>query len=177
MRALRIIAAVWAQPNRAAKEPKRGPWAWPSRTSYSAPNQARSGSNSAAASAEDFDPSDEFNLKDWVPIHLGPLDLSINNAVVYLFIGAALSILLGLATMRWRLARVAGTRQTIGSYLDLTLKRENGTWKVDTVTSVAALDQKNIAPDGTVTDPGASTSTTVVPGLPDSTTTTTTPPG
>ena len=39
----------------------------------------------AAASAETFDPSDEFKLKDWVPIHLGPLDLSINRAVVYLF--------------------------------------------------------------------------------------------
>jgi F-type H+-transporting ATPase subunit a len=36
---------------------------------------------------------------------------------VYLFLGAALSILLGLATMRWRLARVAGTRQTIGELL------------------------------------------------------------
>ncbi len=34
----------------------------------------------------DFDPSDEFELKDWVPIHLGPLDLSINKAVVYLLI-------------------------------------------------------------------------------------------
>ena len=38
----------------------------------------------AAASAETFDPSDEFNLKDWVPIHLGPIDMSINRAVVYL---------------------------------------------------------------------------------------------
>ena len=37
-----------------------------------------------------------------------PLDLSINRAVVYLLVGAALSILLGLATMRWRLATVAG---------------------------------------------------------------------
>jgi len=27
----------------------------------------------ATASAEDFDPSTEFKLKDWVPIHLGPL--------------------------------------------------------------------------------------------------------
>ena len=27
----------------------------------------------AAASAADFDPSDEFKLKDWVPIHLGGL--------------------------------------------------------------------------------------------------------
>ena len=46
----------------------------------------------AAAAAEDFDPSDEFKLKDWVPIHLGPINMSINKAVVYLLVGAALSI-------------------------------------------------------------------------------------
>ena len=37
----------------------------------------------ATASAEEFDPSDEFKLKDWVPIHIGGLNLSINRAVVY----------------------------------------------------------------------------------------------
>ena len=68
----------------------------------------------AAASAETFDPSDEFKLKDWVPIHLGPINMSINRAVVYLLIGAALSILIGILTMRWRLATIAGTRQTVG---------------------------------------------------------------
>jgi F-type H+-transporting ATPase subunit a len=68
----------------------------------------------AAASAETFDPSDEFKLKDWVPIHLGPIDMSINRAVVYLLLGAAISIVIGLLTMRWRLATVAGTRQTVG---------------------------------------------------------------
>jgi F-type H+-transporting ATPase subunit a len=31
-----------------------------------------------------FDPSEEFRLDDWVSIHLGPLDLSINKAVAYL---------------------------------------------------------------------------------------------
>ena len=33
----------------------------------------------ASASAETFDPSSEFQLKDWVPIHIGGLDLSINK--------------------------------------------------------------------------------------------------
>ena len=70
----------------------------------------------------------------------------------------------------------AGTRRTVGSYLDLTLKRENGAWKVDTVTSVAALDQQTIAPDGTVSD-SATTPSTVVPDVPASTTTTTVPAG
>ena len=71
----------------------------------------------AAASAETFNPSDEFKLKDWVPIHLGPIDMSINRAVVYLLLGALISILLGLGLMRWKLAVVAGTRQTFGEVI------------------------------------------------------------
>jgi len=47
-----------------------------------------------------FDPTTEFRQHEWVPIHLGPLDLSITKAVVYLFIGSALTILLGLVLMR-----------------------------------------------------------------------------
>jgi F-type H+-transporting ATPase subunit a len=64
-----------------------------------------------------FDVTTEFQLKDWVPIHIGGLDLSINRAVVYLFLGAAISILLGLGLMRWKLAVVAGTRQTFGEVI------------------------------------------------------------
>ena len=30
----------------------------------------------------DFDPTDEFEQHEWVPIHIGPLDLSITKAVV-----------------------------------------------------------------------------------------------
>ena len=47
-----------------------------------------------------FDPTTEFEQHKWIPIHLGPLDLSITKAVVYLFIGSALTILLGLVLMR-----------------------------------------------------------------------------
>jgi len=36
--------------------------------------------------AATFNPADEFELKQWVAIHLGPLDMSINKAVVYLAI-------------------------------------------------------------------------------------------
>jgi F-type H+-transporting ATPase subunit a len=64
-----------------------------------------------------FDVTDEFVLKDWVPIHVGGLDLSINRAVVYLLLGSAISILLGLGLMRWKLAVVAGTRQTFGEVI------------------------------------------------------------
>ena len=54
----------------------------------------------ASASASGFNVTDEFQLKDWVPIHLGGLDLSINRAVVYLWLGTALTCLLGLGLMR-----------------------------------------------------------------------------
>ena len=36
----------------------------------------------------EFHPEDEFELHPWVSIHLGPLDMSINKAVVYLLLGA-----------------------------------------------------------------------------------------
>jgi F-type H+-transporting ATPase subunit a len=71
----------------------------------------------AAASAEDFDPSDEFKLKDWVPIHLGGLDLSINKAVVYLLVGAAVTCLIGVGLMRWRIGLKPGRRQTVGELI------------------------------------------------------------
>ena len=49
----------------------------------------------AALGAEDFDPSDEFALDPWVSIELGPLDLSINKAVFYLFLASVICIGLG----------------------------------------------------------------------------------
>ena len=45
--------------------------------------------------AETFNPADEFKLHNWISIHIGPLDMSINKAVVYLWIGTALTIVLG----------------------------------------------------------------------------------
>ena len=69
------------------------------------------------AFAGTFDPSKEFELKPWVPIHLGPLDLSINKAVVYLFMGAALTCLLGIGLMRFRLKPKPGRRETLGEMI------------------------------------------------------------
>ena len=68
----------------------------------------------AQAEDEEFDPSHEFELHAWIPIKIGPLDLSINKAVGYLFLGTALSIALGIVLMRVRLGVRPGTRQTIG---------------------------------------------------------------
>jgi F-type H+-transporting ATPase subunit a len=41
---------------------------------------------------EEFKPQDEFKLDDWIPIHLGPINLSINRAVLYLLLAGALTV-------------------------------------------------------------------------------------
>ena len=59
----------------------------------------------------DFDPTTEFEQHEWVSIHLGPLNLSITKAVVYLMLGTVLTILLGLFLMR---GKTLNRRQTVG---------------------------------------------------------------
>ena len=66
---------------------------------------------------EKFDPSEEWLLHDWIPIHLGPIDLSINKAVAYLMLGSVLTILLGWLLMRWRLGTDPDRRQTVGEWV------------------------------------------------------------
>jgi F-type H+-transporting ATPase subunit a len=65
----------------------------------------------------EFDPTTEFEQHEWIPIHLGPLNLSITKAVVYLMLGTLCTIGLGLLTMRSRLAKLPGRRQTVGEAL------------------------------------------------------------
>jgi F-type H+-transporting ATPase subunit a len=61
-----------------------------------------------------FHPEDEWHLDDWVSIHIGPLNMSINKAVVYLLLGAVITMVLGIVLMRFRLSRAPGRRQTVG---------------------------------------------------------------
>jgi F-type H+-transporting ATPase subunit a len=72
---------------------------------------------SSAFARGDFDPTTEFEQHEWVPIHLGPLNLSITKAVVYLMLGSVLTMALGILLMRWRLKVEAGTRQTLGEQI------------------------------------------------------------
>ena len=58
--------------------------------------------------------SDEWELHDWIPIHIGPLDMSINKAVAYLLLGALCSCLLGIVLMRVRPGRGPNRRQALG---------------------------------------------------------------
>jgi F-type H+-transporting ATPase subunit a len=73
----------------------------------------------AAANGEEekFDPSHEFELHPWIPIHIGPLDLSINKGVAYLFLGTAVAIALGMLLMRVRLRVDPDNRQTTGEWI------------------------------------------------------------
>jgi F-type H+-transporting ATPase subunit a len=72
---------------------------------------------SSAFARGEFDPSIEFEQHEWIPIHLGPLDLSVTKAVVYLWLGAAVSILIGVLLMRGRPGRRMTRRQTVGEQI------------------------------------------------------------
>jgi F-type H+-transporting ATPase subunit a len=69
---------------------------------------------SGSPEEEEFDPSHEFELPAWVDLHIGPLDMSINKAVVYLWLGCALTIAIGILLMRLRIRVDPTTRQTAG---------------------------------------------------------------
>ena len=63
----------------------------------------------AALAKGEFHPEDEFEQHAWIPIHIGGLDLSITKAVVYLLLGALVTIVGGLFFMRGRTLTRRGT--------------------------------------------------------------------
>jgi F-type H+-transporting ATPase subunit a len=65
---------------------------------------------------EEFNPEHDFEVGEWIPIHLGPLDLSINKAVAYLILGTMCTIALGILLMRARIGakNEVGRRQAVG---------------------------------------------------------------
>jgi F-type H+-transporting ATPase subunit a len=63
---------------------------------------------------EEFDPAHEWELQEWIPIHLGPLDMSINKAVAYLLLGTIGSIAIGIYFMRVHRTGPPGRRQAVG---------------------------------------------------------------
>jgi F-type H+-transporting ATPase subunit a len=67
-----------------------------------------------ALAIHEYHPEKEFELNPWVSIHVIGLDLSINKAVAYLWLGSLLTIGLGLFLMRSRLALLPDRRQTVG---------------------------------------------------------------
>jgi F-type H+-transporting ATPase subunit a len=67
-----------------------------------------------AAAGGEFKPEEEFELHPWIPLHLGSLDMSVNKAVVYLWVGTAVTILFGIWVMRFGLSLRPNRRQTTG---------------------------------------------------------------
>jgi F-type H+-transporting ATPase subunit a len=70
-----------------------------------------------AATESDFQPQHEFELDPWIPLELGPIDMSVNKAVVYLWVGAIATILFGIWVMRFGLSLRPTRRQTTGEAL------------------------------------------------------------
>jgi F-type H+-transporting ATPase subunit a len=62
----------------------------------------------------EFDPTTEFEQHEWIPIHLGPINMSITKAVAYLMIATVVTIAFGLFFMRGKPGRKPGRRETIG---------------------------------------------------------------
>jgi F-type H+-transporting ATPase subunit a len=72
--------------------------------------------SSAEGEEEEFNPEHDFEVGQWIPIEIGPLDLSINKAVAYLILGTVITIGLGLFLMRARIGprNEVGRRQAVG---------------------------------------------------------------
>jgi F-type H+-transporting ATPase subunit a len=62
----------------------------------------------------EFDPTTEFEQHEWIPIHLGPINMSITKAVAYLMIATVVTIAFGIFFMRGKPGRAFGRRETIG---------------------------------------------------------------
>lgn len=72
---------------------------------------------STAMAKGEFHPEEEFELHPWISIHLGGLDLSINKAVAYLLLGAAVTMLVGVLLMRVKVTGPPGRRQAVGEMI------------------------------------------------------------
>jgi F-type H+-transporting ATPase subunit a len=72
--------------------------------------------STAPGAEEEFNPEHDFDPGEWVPIHLGSLDLSINKTVAYLMLGSVITMALGITLMRVRIGpkNEVGRRQAVG---------------------------------------------------------------
>ena len=71
-------------------------------------------SSETTGEEEKFNPASEWTLHEWVPIHLGPIDMSINKAVAYLLLGTVVSCLIGIVLMRVKVGSDPTRRQALG---------------------------------------------------------------
>jgi F-type H+-transporting ATPase subunit a len=76
---------------------------------------------------EEFKPQDEFKLHDWIPIHIGPLNLSINRAVLYLILASALTIWVMVYIARRMQLKPNRTQAAVEAAYDVTKSNITGT--------------------------------------------------
>jgi F-type H+-transporting ATPase subunit a len=74
----------------------------------------------AATAAEQFSPQEEFLVTPWIELRLGPLDMSINKFVFYLFLAAVLTIGIMLFIGRRMQAKPNRVQTAIEAAYDLT---------------------------------------------------------
>ena len=65
----------------------------------------------------EFNPAEEWTLHEWIPLHLGPLDLSINKAVAYILLSALVTMLIGIGLMRVKTGRDPTRKQALGEQI------------------------------------------------------------
>jgi F-type H+-transporting ATPase subunit a len=69
----------------------------------------------SAGKNDDFKPQNEFKLDPWVSIHLGPFDMSINKAVLYLALASGLTIF----AMTWIARRMTERPNRVQTAMEL----------------------------------------------------------
>src|SRR4051812_39500209 len=70
-----------------------------------------------------FQPQDEFKLLEWVPIHIGALNLSITKAVLYLW----LAVIATTVTMVWVARRMEDRPNNVQTAVEMAYDFANNT--------------------------------------------------
>jgi F-type H+-transporting ATPase subunit a len=71
---------------------------------------------------KEYQPQNEFKLDDWIPIHIGSLNLSINKAVLYIWITTALTVWLLVYIAKRMQERPNNVQTAVEAIYDLTYR-------------------------------------------------------
>lgn len=74
----------------------------------------------SAGRNDEFRPQDEFKLDPWISLELGPVDMSINKAVLYLFLACALTVFVMTWIARRMVDRPNRVQTAVEALYDLT---------------------------------------------------------
>jgi F-type H+-transporting ATPase subunit a len=70
----------------------------------------------------DYQPQNEFKLDNWIPIHIGSLDMSINKAVLYLWLATGLTVWAMVYVARRMQQKPNNVQTAVESIYDLTYR-------------------------------------------------------